>query len=139
MRYFKVNYLGNRAPIDIGHHFSMWNGGIYWRAIKRFAKKVCHLPEVICGTYTDLAEFLWHKKPETLNAYQNGSFPKMDPGSLKRGLVSKVNLEASGFRWAEEELTEAEIKSLESQVCPPGSHEDDGVLEKIVSDEGQYL
>ncbi len=56
--YFQKNYQGNRAPIFIGHHFSEWNGGVYWDAMKRFAENVCGLPEVKCVTYSELADYL---------------------------------------------------------------------------------
>lgn len=45
-QYFNANYTGNRAPVHIGHHFSQWNGGAYWRAFQRFAKAVCGKLEV---------------------------------------------------------------------------------------------
>ena len=40
MKYFMDNYRGNRAPVHIGHHFALWNGGAYWAAMKAFALKV---------------------------------------------------------------------------------------------------
>lgn len=133
LKYFKSNYLGNRAPLDIGHHFSLWNGGIYWRAMKRFAQEVCHLPEVICGTYTDLVNFLDDQSSSELKAYQAGDFPKMTGVSLPVALT-KVSVSA-------EEVTpfsKAELLELESQACPPEAHLDDGIEEEIVPD-GVYL
>ncbi len=56
--YFMQNYRGNRAPVHIGHHFSKWNGGAYWKAMKHFAETVCGLSEVRCVAYRDLADFL---------------------------------------------------------------------------------
>lgn len=76
MAYFKNNYYGNRAPIHIGHHFSRWNGGAYWKAMQRFAKAICNQPEVICGTYTELVEFLSQRDTSTISEYQKGNFPK---------------------------------------------------------------
>ena len=58
MRYFNNEFSGSRAPIHIGHHFSMWNGGAYWRALKRFAQEVCPRPQVACVTYRELREAL---------------------------------------------------------------------------------
>lgn len=75
LKYFKTNYVGNRAPIHIGHHFSLWNGGAYWRAMRKFAKAVCHLPEVYCVTYKDLYQFMEANKGEVGN-YQAGNFRK---------------------------------------------------------------
>jgi hypothetical protein len=77
LAYFENNYYGNRAPVHIGHHFSLWNGGAYWRAMQRFAKTVCSKPEVVCGTYKELLSFL-EKNKESLTAFQNTEFAKYD-------------------------------------------------------------
>ncbi len=58
MRYFENNYNGNRAPINIGHHFSLWNDGLYLEALLDFADEVCGKPHVYCGTYSELVEML---------------------------------------------------------------------------------
>jgi hypothetical protein len=79
LRYFINNYNGNRAPVDIGHHFADWNNSDYWYALRRFAEKVCHLPEVICGSYAELATFLEKQTPEQLKAYRSGNFEKAVP------------------------------------------------------------
>ncbi len=76
-KYFADNYYGNRAPVHIGHHFSKWNGGAYWRAMKTFAQEVCGKPEVKCVTYKELAAFLETRTPEQLKDYKNGAFPKL--------------------------------------------------------------
>lgn len=77
MAYFNHNYsgAGNRAPIDIGHHFSAWNGAAYWRAMKRFANEVCGKPEVICGTYGELQKFLEENR-HNLADFQRGNFKR---------------------------------------------------------------
>lgn len=69
MAYFESNYFGNRAPLHIGHHFSKWNGGAYWAAMKEFATRVCKLPEVRCGTYKELLAFVEENK-NNLSAFQ---------------------------------------------------------------------
>jgi len=77
VNYFFGNYNGNRAPVNIGHHFSKWNGGAYWNAMRRFAKLVCGLPEVRCSTYKELKTFM--EEPKTLAniaAYRAGKFEK---------------------------------------------------------------
>lgn len=132
LRYFKSNYLGNRAPIDIGHHFSLWNGGIYWKAMKRFAKTVCGLPEVVCGTYTELAQFLNSKTPSTLQAYQNGDFVNANPSNLPATVQRASAYDTNDY------FTEAELKEMSYNVCPPEAHLDDGVLDTEISD-GVYL
>jgi hypothetical protein len=133
LKYFKANYLGNRAPLDIGHHFSLWNGGIYWRAMKRFAKEVCSIPEVVCGTYTDMANFLERQSPADLRDYQNGNFPKATANHLPESVIR-----ASDVDWEDEVLTPEIIAELESQVCPSEAHKDDGVEEEEIPD-GIYL
>lgn len=75
MAYFRANYVGNRAPINIGHHFAPYQGGRYHQALQAFARSVCGLPEVRCITYTQLANFMDGLSPATLAAYQNGDFP----------------------------------------------------------------
>lgn len=50
-RYFDQQYTGTRAPVMIGHHFSLWNGGVYWEVLKEFAREVCGLPDVRCVTH----------------------------------------------------------------------------------------
>jgi vancomycin permeability regulator SanA len=48
--YFDLNYAGNRAPVQIGNHFSTWNDGVYWEAMKTLAENVCGKPDVKCVT-----------------------------------------------------------------------------------------
>ena len=117
LQYFKANYLGNRAPLDIGHHFSLWNGGIYWRAMQRFARTVCSEPEVICGTYTDMYNFLEGKTASQIKEYQSGNFPKISTRHL-----SKKLFDVKDVTWVDEVLTPEIISELEAQACPPEAH-----------------
>jgi hypothetical protein len=55
--YFSKNYEGSRAPVFSAGHFSLWNDGVYFEAMKQFATEVCGKPEVKCGTYTDLLNY----------------------------------------------------------------------------------
>lgn len=82
VKYFESNYFGNRGPVHIGHHFSKWNGGAYWEAMQAFARRVCGLPEVKCGTYKELLAFVQENKAK-LPAYHAGNFTPMarPPGS----------------------------------------------------------
>jgi hypothetical protein len=61
LAYFNRNYEGSRAPVVIGHHFSAWNDGLYWEAMKSFAEDVCGKPEVKCGTFSQLVDYLERK------------------------------------------------------------------------------
>jgi peptidoglycan/xylan/chitin deacetylase (PgdA/CDA1 family) len=58
MRYFNSNYGGDRAPVVIGDHFTKWNDGLYWEAMKVFASNVCGLPNVRCTTFKELVAYL---------------------------------------------------------------------------------
>ncbi len=48
---FQAEFDGARRPLQIGFHFTLMNGGAYWRALERFAETVCRKPEVACVTY----------------------------------------------------------------------------------------
>jgi hypothetical protein len=76
LQYFEANYNGARAPLHIGHHFSKWNGGAYWDAMKAFARKVCNLPDVQCVTNAALADYL-DKRSSDLVAYAPPSRPPL--------------------------------------------------------------
>ncbi len=58
MEYFNINYNGNRAPVIIANHFSKWNDGVYWEALKAVAEEVCGKPDVRCVGFKDLVQFL---------------------------------------------------------------------------------
>jgi len=58
MNYFDNNYNANRAPVFIGSHFSNWNDGVYWAAMKDFAATVCVKPEVFCVDNKELLNYL---------------------------------------------------------------------------------
>ena len=75
LTYFRTNYTGNRAPLNIGHHFFAYQGGVYDEALEEFARRVCGLPEVKCATYSELADFMDRQTPATLAAWQKGDFP----------------------------------------------------------------
>ena len=52
---FTDQYRGKREPAQFGLHFTLMNGGAYWRAAERFAREVCVKPDVRCTTYEDYA------------------------------------------------------------------------------------
>jgi hypothetical protein len=64
--YFERNYKNKRAPVVIGHHFSLWNDGVYWEAMKSFAEEVCGKPEVYCVTFKEYVRYLNLKNSEPL-------------------------------------------------------------------------
>ncbi len=54
---FEREYGGKRRPLQFGLHFTIMNGGAYWRALERFAGEVCSRADVRCVSYRDyLAE-----------------------------------------------------------------------------------
>jgi peptidoglycan/xylan/chitin deacetylase (PgdA/CDA1 family) len=48
---FDAQYQGKRWPLQIGMHFTLMNGGAYWRAMERLAAEVCGKPDVRCVSY----------------------------------------------------------------------------------------
>ena len=75
--YFNRSYHGNRAPLHIGHHFSPWMSGAYLEAFFEFADEVCGKPEVRCGVYKDLTNFMESRSAAQVQAYQDGEFAKL--------------------------------------------------------------
>jgi peptidoglycan/xylan/chitin deacetylase (PgdA/CDA1 family) len=57
---FEAEYNGKRTPFQVGFHFTLMNGGAYWRALERFAEEVCVRPAVACVSYRD---YLARTKP----------------------------------------------------------------------------
>lgn len=57
-RYFEENYKNGRVPVLVGYHFQTWNDGVYWEVLKTFARETCGKPEVRCGTFKELADYL---------------------------------------------------------------------------------
>jgi peptidoglycan/xylan/chitin deacetylase (PgdA/CDA1 family) len=50
---FDAEYQGKRKPLELGFHFTLMNGGAYWRALERFAENICQKPGVACVSYRD--------------------------------------------------------------------------------------
>jgi hypothetical protein len=91
LNYFKSNYTGNRAPLNIGHHFFDYQDGAYKEALEAFARAVCGLPEVRCVTYTQLADFMDQQPSATLEAFRKGDFPHAtEPAISVAGLERKL-------------------------------------------------
>jgi hypothetical protein len=110
--YFDRSYFGNRAPIHIGHHFSLWNGGAYWKAFQRFARYASAKPNVICGTYKELLAFV-DANAAKLADYEAGNFDKPTLAKGQRMTRQKP-------------LTEDDLKKLRAQFNEPAyAHEDE--------------
>ncbi len=92
-------YTSNRAPLSIGHHFSLFNRGIYWRAMQRFVYAVCTQPEVQCGTHSEMVAWLENQRsqrgPNYLVDLNRGNFKMADrPTSLSQPApITSKNLE----------------------------------------------
>ena len=52
---FNGQYSGARHPVQFGLHFTLMNGGAYWRAIEAFAADVCVRKDVKCISYGEFA------------------------------------------------------------------------------------
>jgi hypothetical protein len=58
IKYFYRNYKSNHAPVYMANHFSSWNDGVYWEAMKAFAREVCILKDVKCVSFKELAVYM---------------------------------------------------------------------------------
>lgn len=56
--YFNYNYSKTKAPVIIADHFSTWNDGLYWEAMKSFATEVCGRSDIRCTTMSELVKYL---------------------------------------------------------------------------------
>ncbi len=55
--YFESCYYNpDRPPMHIGHHFKMYNHGIYWQALQEFIAQTIDKPDVEFVTYTELMQ-----------------------------------------------------------------------------------
>jgi peptidoglycan/xylan/chitin deacetylase (PgdA/CDA1 family) len=52
---FDAEHRGERRPLQMGFHFTLMNGGAYWRALERFAGEVCVMDDVACTTHRSSA------------------------------------------------------------------------------------
>jgi hypothetical protein len=133
--YFKANYNGNRAPVHIGHHFSKWNNGAYWRAMQDFALEVCGQPNVRCTTYGELVKFMESRTPEQLDDYRHAKFTVdddtgsvVDPGRVGGGEGTHVGDDPAAH----------EIKPVLAEPCADGciwSHDCAGKTAHTFTDE----
>ena len=123
MGYFYTNYYGNRAPVHIGHHFSQWNGGAYWRALLDFTKTVCKMPEVKCVSYHSLLKFMNSLSPEQIAEYQLGNFPKLPiPPKAKKDIlaVAPIDVHFNMQQISEQELA-LNITGKDAHLFPKDS------------------
>ncbi|MBL7557264.1 MAG: hypothetical protein JNM24_15665 [Bdellovibrionaceae bacterium] len=102
---FLKNYYGNRMPLSIGHHFSLWNKGIYWKALQRFVRDVCQLPEVRCVSHAQLVDWMGALNRthgySIFNKLNQGLFDKTDISQVPRerlkvdlSLLKKVSIQS---------------------------------------------
>lgn len=79
-QYFQTNYIGRRAPVLVGNHFSMWHNGAYTAALAAFVQEACGKPEVRCVSYRELAEWLNTTSANQLASWRAGEFERyLDP------------------------------------------------------------
>jgi hypothetical protein len=88
--YFKNNYFGGRAPVQIGHHFSKWNDGIYWEAMQEFAKFVCSKKEVHCVTMKEYANWLDGLPADIYANYRSGKFTKLPDDNTIQPIAAPI-------------------------------------------------
>lgn len=112
VNWFNRNYYGNRAPLNIGHHFSTWNQGAYWKALKRFMNAVCTKPEVRCVTGLEAVEFLESKSASQLAAYREGNFNKSGIPQINIPVSTRISLgsTADSYPWVKNGVADLPIK-----------------------------
>lgn len=93
VNWFSRNYHGNRAPMNIGHHFSTWNKGAYWRALQRFVESVCTQPEVRCVTYMEMVQVLESGLASQIGSLNQGNFSQANRPKVSIPLVRLANAE----------------------------------------------
>ncbi len=93
MNHFQYNYYGNRAPIHIGAHFDDYNGRAYFNGFFRFARSICHRPEVVCVTGSELIRKMQSLGPDRIKKLQKGEFEKLKgPVDMKRAEALDLQL-----------------------------------------------
>jgi peptidoglycan/xylan/chitin deacetylase (PgdA/CDA1 family) len=110
LAYFTSNYAGNRAPLNIGHHFFDYQNGAYREALETFARMVCGLPEVRCATYAQLTDFMDQLDAPTLDAYRNGDFT--------HAAAPALYVAAAGVAAPEPSATRASLEAKPEQAGP---------------------
>ncbi len=70
---FDGQYSGARQPVQFGLHFTLMNGGTYWRALETFATDVCAKPDVKCISYEEYARSYAAEKLAATWAKRGGS------------------------------------------------------------------
>jgi hypothetical protein len=81
---FRASYLGDRAPLSLGNHFETWESWAYDHALTRFLLRACRLPEVRCGSFAELANWLDSVPAKRLGRWRAGRFPHARPAALNR-------------------------------------------------------
>ncbi len=93
---FLTSYYGNRAPLSIGHHFSLWNSGIYWKALQKVVIAVCSQPEVKCIAHKSMVQWLNENidknGPQFLANLNQGNFDKTTTPQEPRAQL-KIDME----------------------------------------------
>ena len=77
---FDSLYYGNRAPFEVGNHFNHSDGDTYNRAVADVMKTVCARPEVVCTTYSRVADWL-DAHAGQIGELERGRFTKLSRGA----------------------------------------------------------
>ncbi|MDX6503535.1 MAG: hypothetical protein QOE29_660 [Gaiellaceae bacterium] len=88
---FRARYYGSRAPFIYGNHFETWNHWAYDKALARFLVEACRLPEVRCGSYRELADWLDAQPARRLARYEAHRFPRLTAAQLHARSPSRVS------------------------------------------------
>ena len=76
LKAFDQLYYGARTPFELSNHFVEMDGDAYNRALEETMRTVCVKPEVVCATYSQVAQWLDEHAAE-FDALQAGTFKKL--------------------------------------------------------------
>ena len=76
VRTFEQLYYGARTPLEISNHFNTSDGDAYNKAVEDTMRTVCGRPEVVCTTYSAVADWL-DAHADALPALAAGKFAKL--------------------------------------------------------------
>jgi len=79
LKTFDTLYYGSRTPFEISNHFNSADGDAYNKAVSDTIQAVCTKPEVVCATYSQVADWL-DAHAGQLDAIQGGKFTKLPRG-----------------------------------------------------------
>ena len=90
-------YAGNRAPLELGGHTTVFMDGAWYAAEQRLLAEVCDLPDVRCATYSEAVTWL-NEHEAQLPALNAGAFAgPIEPPTVAHVAAGSVTRVATPF------------------------------------------